>query len=301
MARAETEMRDAAVSRSAPLVVQAPTAVRWRRAVGEILAYAFLIVTGVVMLLPLVWMIIGGFKEQWEIVAVPAVWLPSIWRWDNYLYVATQGVLATGYKNSLILAPIVTVLQVGTSIVGGYAFAKLRFPGRELLFVGVISTLILPGFLIQIPLFVMVAKLEWLNTYQAMIVPFVFTPFGIFMMKQYMTGLPTEYIDAARIDGASEVSIIWRIVFPLVKEAAAALAIFEFMFNWNELFWPLLVLRQRDMFTLPLALFTLQGDYGTYYHHVLAGATLAIIPVMIIYAILQEHIIQGVTLTGMKG
>jgi multiple sugar transport system permease protein len=294
-------MREVAGGRTDSLVVATPAGVRTRRAIGEILAYTFLIVTGVVMLLPLFWMIIGGFKEQWEIVAIPAVWLPSIWRWDNYLYVATQGVLATGYKNSLIIVPIVTVLQVVTSIVGGYAFAKLRFPWREPLFVGVISTLILPGFLIQIPLFVMVAKFEWLNTFHVMIVPFLFTSFGIFMMKQYMTGLPTGYIDAARIDGASEIGIIWRIVFPLVKEAAAALAIFVFIFHWNELFWPLLVLRQRDMFTLPLALFTLQGDYGTYYHHTLAGATLAIIPVVIVYAILQEHIIQGVTLTGMKG
>ena len=134
-----------------------------------------------------------------------------------------------------------------------------------------------------------------------MIVPFLFTPFGIFMMKQYMTSLPTDYIDAARIDGASEVSIIWRIIFPLVKEAAAALSIFVFVAHWNDLFWPLLVLRQRVMFTLPVALFTIQGDYGTYYHHVLAGATLAIIPVVIVYAILQEYIIQGVTLTGLKG
>jgi multiple sugar transport system permease protein len=294
-------MGEVAGGRTAPMVVATPVGIRWRRAVAEILSYAFLIITGVIMLLPLFWMIIGGLKEQWEIVAIPAVWLPAVWRWDNYAYVLTNSVLATGYKNSLILVPLVTVLQVGTSVVGGYAFAKLRFPGRDLLFLGVISTLILPGFLIQIPLFVMVAKMEWLNTYQAMVVPFLFTAFGIFMMKQYMTGLPTGYIDAARIDGASEVGIIWRIIFPLVKEAAAALGIFVFIFHWNELFWPLLVLRQRDMFTLPLALFTLQGDYGTYYHHVLAGATLAIIPVIIVYAILQEHIIQGVTLTGMKG
>jgi multiple sugar transport system permease protein len=302
MARAETEMRDMAAGRQpAALVIATPTGVRVRRLVIETLAYAFLLVSGVIMLLPLAWMVIGGFKEQWEITAIPAVWFPSIWKLDNYMYVLSQGILVTGYKNSLLIVPTVTVIQVVTSIIGGYAFAKLRFPGRDALFIGVISTLMLPGFLIQIPLFVMMAKLEWLNTYQAMIVPFLFTPFGIFMMKQYMAGLPTDYIDSARIDGAGEVAIIGRIVFPLVKEAAAALSIFVFVFHWNELFWPLLVLRQRDYFTLPLALFTIQGDYGTYYHQVLAGATLAIIPVIIVYAILQEHIIQGVTLTGLKG
>jgi multiple sugar transport system permease protein len=267
----------------------------------EGLAYLFLVVAGIVMLLPLFWMIVGGFKAEWEVTAVPAVWLPSQWRWDNYLYVLTQSSIATGYKNSLILVSIVTVISVATSVVGGYVFAKLRFPGRDILFIGVISTLMLPGFLIQIPLFVMMAKLEWLNTYQAMIVPFLLTPFGIFMMKQFMTGLPTEYIDSARMDGASETSVIWRIVFPLVKEPAAALAIFVFIQHWNELFWPLLVLRQREMFTLPLALFALNGDYNTVYSLILAGATLAIIPVVIVYAVLQEHIIRGVTLTGLKG
>lgn len=279
----------------------ARTGLRWQRIVGETLAYLFLIVAAVIMLLPLFWMIVGGFKTEWEVTAVPAVWLPSQWRWDNYVYVMTQSLIGTGYKNSLILVTIVTVIQVVTSVVGGYVFAKLRFPGREVLFIGVISTLMLPGFLIQIPLFVMMAKVEWLNTYQAMIVPFLLTPFGIFMMRQFMTGLPTEYIDSARMDGASEASVIWRIVFPLVKEPAAALAIFVFIQHWNELFWPLLVLRQRDMFTLPLALFALSGDYNQVFSLVLAGATLAIIPVVIIYAVLQEHIIRGVTLTGLKG
>jgi len=297
MAQAETQMRDAVGVQ----VVVVPRAISWQKTVTELLAYAFLVVLAVTMLLPLFWMVVGGFKEQWEIEAIPPVWLPGTWKIENYIYVMTQSVLGTGYKNSLIIVPLVTALQVFTSIVGGYAFAKLRFPGRDLLFIGVLSTLMVPGFLIQIPLFVMMSKIEWLNTYQVMIVPFLFTPFGIFMMRQFMMGVPTEFIDAARIDGSGEVGIIWRIIFPLVKEAAAALAIFVFIFHWNELFWPLLVLRQRDMFVLPLALFTLQGDYGTYFHHVLAGATLAIIPVVVIYLLLQEHIIKGVTLTGLKG
>jgi multiple sugar transport system permease protein len=301
MAQVELEYQqdDAA---PAPLVRRRlRSGIRWQRVVAETLGYLFLIVAGVIMLLPLFWMIVGGFKAEWEVTAVPAVWLPSEWRWDNYVYVINQTLIGTGYKNSLILTTVVTVIQVATSVVGGYVFAKLRFPGREILFIGVISTLMLPGFLIQIPLFVMMAKVEWLNTYQSMIVPFLLTPFGIFMMKQFMTGLPSEYIDSARIDGASETSVICRIVFPLVKEPAAALAIFVFIQHWNELFWPLLVLRQRDMFTLPLALFALNGDYNTVFSLILAGATLAIIPVVIIYCVLQEHIIRGVTLTGLKG
>src|SRR5215203_1152912 len=301
MAQADVDIQHAVAGPAPRARRSALAGLTWQRIVIEGLAYLFLIVSGIVMLLPLFWMIVGGFKSEWEVTAVPAVWLPSQWRWDNYWYVMSQGLLATGYKNSLILVTIVTVVSVATSVVGGYVFAKLRFPGRELLFIGVISTLMLPGFLIQIPLFVMMAKLEWLNTYQSMIVPFLLTPFGIFMMRQFMTGLPTEYIDSARMDGASELDVIWRIVFPLVKEPAAALAIFVFILHWNELFWPLLVLRQREMFTLPLALFALNGDYNTVFSLILAGATLAIIPVVIVYAVLQEHIIRGVTLTGLKG
>jgi multiple sugar transport system permease protein len=272
-----------------------------RRLAGELLFYLFMLFTGVVCLLPLLWMFVNAFKEQWEIVNVPMVWFPAYPRYDNFLYVLERSPIAAGYRNSMITVPTVTVIQVFTSIIGGYAFAKLRFPGRELLVIGVLSTLMLPGFLIQIPLFVMVVQLEWLNTYQAMIVPFLFTPFGIFLMRQFISGVPTEYLDSARIDGSGEIGLIWRIVFPLVKEAAAALSIFIFIAHWNNLFWPLLVLRQRDMFTLPLALFTLQGDYGTYYHHILAGATLGILPVIIIYLFFQEHIVRGVTLTGLKG
>jgi multiple sugar transport system permease protein len=278
-----------------------PRRLRRGRVVGELLSYLFLLLSAVLMLLPLLWMFVSAFKEQWEIVNVPMIFFPSYWRYDNFLYVLDRSPIAAGYRNSLIIVPIVTLLQVLTSVVGGYAFAKLRFPGRDALFVGVLSTLMLPGFLIQIPLFVVVVQLEWLNTYQSMIVPFLFTPFGIFLMRQFISGVPTEYLDSARIDGSGEIALIWRIVFPLTKEAAAALAIFVFITHWNGLFWPLLVLRQREMFTLPLALFTLTGDYGTYYHHILAGATIGVIPVILIYLFFQEHIVRGVTLTGLKG
>lgn len=273
----------------------------WGRVAGEGLAYVFLLVCAVVMLVPFLWMVVSSFKEQWEITAVPAIWLPHVWHLDNFAYVIRDSPLITGYKNSLIIVPIVTAVEVATSTIAGYAFAKLRFPGRDVLFVGVISTLMLPGFLIQIPLFVVMVGVGWLNTFQAMIIPFLFTPFGIFLMRQFILGVPTDYIDSARIDGSGEIGIIWRIVFPLTREAAAALAIFVFINSWNDLFWPLLVLRQRTMFTLPVALFTLQGDYGTYYHYVLAGATLAVIPVVIVYVFFQEHIVRGVTLTGLKG
>ena len=298
MAQVETGARDATATVA---VRRVGRRLRWNALLAEFGAILFVTISGVVMLAPLVWMVVSGFKEQYEIMHIPPVWLPQMWKVENYTHVLTRSPIGTGYLNSLIIVPIITAIQVATSMVGGYAFAKLRFPGRDVLFMGVLSTMMLPGFLIQIPLFVVVVGLGWLNTYQAMVVPFLFTPFGIFLMRQFMLGVPTEYIDSARIDGCGEISLIWRVVAPLTREAMAALAIFVFIHHWNELFWPLLVLRQRHMFTLPLALFTLQGDYGNYYHHVLAGATLAIIPVVLVYLFFQEHIIRGVTLTGLKG
>src|SRR5688572_9210224 len=166
-----------------------PRRLRRGRIVGELLSYLFLLLSAILMLLPLLWMFVSAFKEQWEIVNVPMIFFPAYWRYDNFLYVLDRSPIAAGYKNSLIIVPIVTLLQVLTSVVGGYAFAKLRFPGRDALFVGVLSTLMLPGFLIQIPLFVVVVQLEWLNTYQSMIVPFLFTPFGIFLMRQFISGV----------------------------------------------------------------------------------------------------------------
>src|SRR5262245_15742002 len=162
MAQAEADIQHVAAEPAPRARRSAFADLTWQRVVIEGLSYLFLIVAGIVMLLPLFWMIVGGFKSEWEVTAVPAIWLPSQWRWDNYVYVISQGLIATGYKNSLILVTIVTVISVATSVVGGYVFAKLRFPGRDILFIGVISTLMLPGFLIQIPLFVMMAKLEWL-------------------------------------------------------------------------------------------------------------------------------------------
>lgn len=268
----------------------------------EAAVYVFLGVMLVLMAVPLLWMVVSSLKLEPEVTALPPIWLPQEGlQFANYSRVLEISPLGTAYVNSLVIGVVVTIVQVLTSSLAGYAFAKLRFKGREALFIGVLSTMMLPGFLIQIPMYVLVQRLGWLNTYYAMIVPFLFTPFGIFMMRQFMLNIPSDYIDSARLDGAGEIELIYRVVFPLIREAAAALAIFVFISNWDSLFWPLLVLRQRQMYTLPLALYSIQGEFGTYYHLILAGATLAIVPPLLTYFFLQDKIVQGITLTGLKG
>jgi multiple sugar transport system permease protein len=262
----------------------------------------FLALMTVLMALPILWMVVSSLKREYEVTALPPIWFPQEGlQFGNYARVLEVSSLGRAYVNSLVVGVVVTTIQVFTSALAGYAFAKLRFKGREPLFVGVLSTMMLPGFLIQIPMFVVMQRLGWLNTYYAMIVPFLFTPFGIFMMRQFMLNIPTDYIDSARIDGANEVQVIYRVVFPLIQPAAAALAIFVFIQSWDQLFWPLLVLRQKHMYTLPLALFSIQGEFGTYYHLILAGATLAVVPPILVYLFFQDKIVQGITLTGLKG
>jgi multiple sugar transport system permease protein len=274
---------------------------RLRPTIGLVISLIFVVVVGFLMFAPLIWMFFGGLKSEGEVVSIPPTLFPKDWLWSNFDYVMQTSPIGRGYLNSMIVVPIILVVQLVTSIVGGYVFAKVRFPGREPLFVGILSTLMIPAFLVEIPLFVVMVQLNWLNTYAALVVPHLFTAFGIFLMRQFMEGVPTEYIESARLDGCSEWGVIGRIVFPLVREPAAALAIFVFVYHWNDLFWPLLVMRQQSMYTLPLALYYIQGGYGRYYHLVLASATLAVVPVVIVYALLQENIIKGVALTGLKG
>jgi multiple sugar transport system permease protein len=293
----------AATSDSAASVVRSRRTL-YRRVtptVGFVVSLVFVVVAGFLMFAPLVWMFFSGLKTEGEVIRIPPTLLPEEWLWSNFDYVLATSPIGRGYINSLIVVPIIMVVQLVTSIVGGYAFAKVRFPGREALFIGILSTLMIPGFLVEIPLFVVMVQLGWMNTYAAIVVPHLFTAFGIFLMRQFMEGVPTEYIESARLDGCSEWGVIGRIVFPLTREPAAALAIFVFVYHWNDLFWPLLVMRQQAMYTLPIALYYLQGGYGKYYHLILASATLAVVPVVIVYAILQENIIKGVSLTGLKG
>jgi multiple sugar transport system permease protein len=260
-----------------------------------------LTVLGLLMFVPIVWMVAGGFKTEAEVTQVPPVLFPQVWHWDNFTYVIATSPIGTGYLNSAIYVSAIVVIQVATSTVGGYVFAKLRFPGRSALLIGILATLMIPPFLTQIPLYVVMVQLGWLNSFAALIVPSTFTAFGIFLMRQFMLRVPNDYLESARLDGCGEFRVIAQIVFPLVREPAAALAILIFLYHWNDLFWPLLVMRQQASYTLSQALYYLQGAYGTNYHLKLAAAALVVLPPIIVYLVAQKQIMRGVALTGVKG
>jgi multiple sugar transport system permease protein len=267
------------------------------------LKYAGLTLGGLFMLLPFAWMIVSSFMSAAEIMTRPLRWLPAEIQFRNYEVLSKAIPIGSMYANSLIVTLSITLGVLLTSSLAGYGFAKFRFPGRDILFVLVLATLMIPFFVVLIPIFFLVRQLGWMDSYLGLIVPNVVTAFGIFLMRQYMLSLPDELLDAARIDGASELGIYWRIALPLAGPALGALAILAFVYHWNSFLWPLVVIRSRDLATIPIGLNSLRvyASSPEVINLQMAGAALAIIPVVAVFALLQRHFVRGIALTGIKG
>ena len=271
--------------------------------VPALLKYGILALGAVVMVLPFVWMILSSLMSAREVMARPITWFPSALRFGNYSALADAIPLGRMYLNSTVVTVAATLGILLTSSLAGYGFAKFRFPGRDLLFVLVLATLMIPFFVVLIPVFYIVSKLGWVDTYPGLIVPNLVTAFGIFLMRQYMLSLPDELLDAARVDGESEFGIYWRHVLPLSTPALGALGILAFVFHWNNFLWPLVVARSEEMWTIPVGLNSLRvyASSPDVINLQMAGAALAILPVVLIFLLLQRYFIQGIALTGMKG
>jgi multiple sugar transport system permease protein len=267
------------------------------------LKYLVLAVGAVVMLLPFAWMIMSSFMTAQEIVARPLTWFPSALRLDAYRGLRDAIPLGRMYLNSLIVATLTTLGILLTSSLAGYGFAKFRFPGRDVLFLIVLATMMIPFFVVLIPIFYMISKFGWIDSYPGLIVPNIVTAFGIFLMRQYMLSLPDEVLDAARVDGASEFEIYWRIVLPLCTPVIGALTILAFVYQWNNFLWPLVVARSDKMWTVPVGLNSLRvyASSAEVINMQMAGATLAVVPVIAVFLVLQRYFVRGIALTGMKG
>lgn len=265
------------------------------------LTYAVLTVALAVTLLPFAWMLLGSFKTEGELLRNPKGWIPKSPTFGNYTN--WLGALHIGhyFLNSLIVA-VVTVLGnlVFCSMIG-YALAKLDFPGKRLLFSLVMITLMVPGVVTFVPLFVMVAKLHMVNTYPALILPFLASPLGVFLMRQFMLGIPDSLLEAATIDGAGQVRTFTRIVLPLCGPPLATLAILSFLGSWNNFLWPLVAAQSQDKYTLPVALALYsQGQESTNYSLLLAGSVLVIAPIVALFMVLQRFFVQGIATVGIK-
>jgi multiple sugar transport system permease protein len=270
---------------------------RARRAVLHLL----LIAGSVVMLLPFAWMISTSLKEPGDIFIFPPQWIPQPVVWQNYLKTVTVMPFGRFYLNSFIQAASVTALQLLTSSLAAFAFARMHFRGRDLLFLLYLATMMIPFQVTMIPNFIIIRQLGWIDTYQALILPPAFSAFSTFLLRQYFLSIPLELDDAARVDGASSFRIWWQIAMPLAGPALATLAIFTFLGQWNNFLWPLVVTNSEQMQTLPVGLATFQGQYSVQWHLLMAGSVISIIPILVIYLVGQKWFVRGITLTGMGG
>ena len=270
-----------------------------RRAVSGI-SYLLLTAGAIVMLAPFVWMLLASSKTLPEILKVPPTFLPQSFRLDNFRTVLEDTDFVRYFLNSTIVAAISIVSVLITSSMAGYAFAKFEFPGRNLLFVLVLATLMIPFQVRVIPLYVLADELHLLDTYAGLVLPGLVDAFGIFLMRQYMQSIPSDLIDAARVDGASEIRIFLKIVLPLAKPALSALAIFTLVASWESFLWPLLVISSPDKYTLPLGLAQFSGRFVTRVELQMAASTLTILPLLIVFLVMQRRFIEGMATAGMK-
>lgn len=268
---------------------------------GASLRYLILAVGAVIMVFPFIWMIIASLMTAGEIQLRPPVWLPATPQFSNYSDLFASLPIARLYFNSLFTSGAIVFGVLFTSSLAGFAFAKYRFPGRELLFYLILATMMIPFFVTLIPVFFIVRQLGWIDSYQGLIIPGLTSAYGIFLMRQFMITVPDELIDAARIDGASEPVIYWRIVVPLVKPALATLGTFTFIGSWNNFLWPLLVVSNRELMTLPLGINSLRSLYADNTNLLMAGTAVSVLPMLLIFIFLQRYFIQGIALTGLKG
>lgn len=266
----------------------------------SILSLIILGILTVVFIFPFYWILTGAFKTQEATMSIPPEWLPHVWTLENWISLSKQPILRWTF-NSFFIAICTTILVCVTSSLAGYVLAKKRFPGRMIIFWCLIGAMALPKQVIMVPLFGLLTRLHMINTYQALIFPAVGWPFGIFLMKQFSESVPTELIEAAKIDGCSQLKTFMNVVVPIVKPGIGALAIFTFISSWNDYFMQLILVRSKDMQTLPLGIATMQSEFTVNYGLMMAGAAIASIPMIIIFLICQKSFTQGITVGAVKG
>jgi len=251
--------------------------------------------------IPFIYMLSASLKPQYEIFTFPVQLLPKTVFTENYIQLFTETLFIRWFANTLFVALSRAAMSLLLCMLAGFAFAKYEFPLKKFLFIFILASLTLPFEILLVPLYKMMINLGWLNTYWVLIVPFAASAFGIFLARQYCLALPTELMEAARIDGAGELGIFFRIALPNLKPAIAVLGIIFFNGAWNDYLWPLIVLNDLSMYVINLALPTLRGPYGDQYGLILAGAVVATTPVILIFVTMQRYFIEGLMAGALKG
>lgn len=250
---------------------------------------------------PFFWMVSSSLKPADEIFANPPVWISPNFSFENFLEVFRQAPFERYMFNSFVVATTVTLVALLFHSMAGYALARLDFPGRKFIFLGIISTLMIPFYTIMIPLALLVKNLNWFNTYYALIVPAIPHAFGIFWLRQFFLGLPQELEDAARLDGASRFGVFYRIALPLARPVLAALGVFFFLANWDAFLWPLIAANKPEMRVVQVGIQAFTGEHGSAWHIIMAASVVAVLPTLILFFGLQRFIVASVKMSGLKG
>ncbi|MBK8897203.1 MAG: carbohydrate ABC transporter permease [Candidatus Competibacteraceae bacterium] len=274
---------------------------RGRSFAAGLLLYGLLAVGVALTLLPLLWMVAASLMPAGEANSYPPHLWPSTLTFEHYVALFTRLDLARYLLNSALLAGAVTLISLLINSMAGYAFAKFRFRGRDRLFRGLLAAMVIPAQVAMLPLFLLLKQFGLINTYWGVIIPGMASIFGIFLIRQYLLAIPDSLLDAARMDGAGEFRIYWSLILPLCRPILVTLAIFTFLGAWNDFMWPLIVLTDSDRYTLPVALANLLGEHVQDTELMMAGSVLTVLPVMLLFVVLQKYYIAGIMLGGMKG
>ena len=274
---------------------------RFRIGLNKIITYIFLVALAALMLLPFVWMLSASLKMDKDVFRFPIQWIPEVPQWGNYVRIWIQIPFLTFFANTAKLTVIITFLQLFTSSLAGYAFAKLQFKGRDIIFLAYIASIAIPWQSYMVPQFIMMRKLDLVDTHMALILLQAFTAFGVFLMRQFFISIPNDIIDAARIDGLSEYGIYFRIMLPLSKPALATLTIFTAVFVWNDFMGPLIYLNSQNLKTIQLGLRLFILQYSANYALIMAASLVSLIPVVVLFLAFQRFFVEGIASTGVKG
>jgi len=272
----------------------------WRVGIRRAAIYGILLGAAIVVLFPYIWMLSSSLKSESEIFTKEIQIIPRSVQWKNYLRIWGNYPLGQWLLNSIIVGSVETLCVVATSILAGYAFSRLRFWGRDVLFYIYLGTMMIPIQVTLIPSFLIIKHFGWINTYQGLFLPHIAAPFGVFLMRQFFFNIPSELEDAARIDGCNWLRVLVQVVLPLTLPAISSLAIFAFTFSWNAFLWPLVVTNTKEMFTIQIGLASMKGEIMAW-DALMAATVLSALPILVVYLTFQRYFVKGIATTGLKG
>jgi multiple sugar transport system permease protein len=274
---------------------------KFKERIGKQIGVGLIIIVAVLWILPVLWMVSTSFKPESMVMQAVPRWIPEVFTLDNYRGVLQRADLFRWIFNSVTVAVFTTGAVLLIDSMAGYAFARLKFPGRDILFLTVVATMMVPAQVTMIPLFFVLNEMSLLNTHLALALPRLGVAIGVFMLRQFFLALPMDLEEAALIDGCSRYRIFFQIILPLAKPSLSALGILTFVWTWNDFMWPLIAISSNEMYTLPIGLSTLVGYYGREYGIQMAGAFIATLPVLLVFMLFQKQFIKGIAFSGLKG